>query len=203
MFKDFSLLVVQKLINQLIDCDQITRQQLNQLQGQLLRIEIASPALHFNLYFDEHKIRLDRHPSLQPADATLKLDTAVHGLQLLKMGDDDFQNIPIEGNYQLLFQLQHILKHSHFDLASTLSPYLGHHLATPLRTLQSLPKYGKQTLSNAEFLILDSLRHDSHLFASQWQMDDLQHSLLQLNQRIDRLNVKLDLALQDIERQQQ
>lgn len=203
MFKDFTLLIVQKLVNQLVDCDQITRQQLNQLQGQSLRIEIASPAVHLNVYFDEHKIRLDRHYSPKPADAILKLDTAIQGLQLLKMTDDEFQNIPIEGNYQLLFQLQHILKHSHFDLASTLSPYIGDHLATPLRTLQSLPKYGKQSLENAEFLLLDSLRHDSQLFASQWQMDELQQSLLQLNQRIDRLNAKLDLALQDIERQQQ
>lgn len=203
MFKDFSLLIVQKLLNQLIDCDQITRQQLNQLQGQILRIEIASPAVHLNVYFDEHKIRLDRHHSPQPADATLKLATAVQGLQLLKMRDDEFQNIPIEGNYQLLFQLQHILKQRHFDLASTLSPYLGDHVVMPLRTLQSLPKYGKQSLQNAEFLLLDSLRHDSQLFASQWQMDELQQSLLQLNQRIDRLNAKLDLAQQDLARLQQ
>ncbi|MFB2538217.1 MULTISPECIES: hypothetical protein [unclassified Acinetobacter] len=215
MLAILALGAAQRIINQVIDLDSITRQNLNQLQGQLLRVNIASPMLSVDVYFDENKIRLEPTPTghservsifeqrpfddsqkIQSANATLNLDTAVQGLALLKMSDDEFKNIPLEGDYQLLFKLQSILKQSHFDLASTLSPWVGVNVANQLARVQELPKAAMKSAKSAEFIITDSLQNESGLLASQWQMNELQQELLLLNQRIDRLDAQLEQALQ-------
>ena len=53
MWSILALGAVERLINQLINMDAITRIQFNQLQGKLLRVVIDSPQLSVDVYFDE------------------------------------------------------------------------------------------------------------------------------------------------------
>ena len=55
MWSILALGAVERIIHQVIDLDAITRIQLNQLQGQLLRVVIDHPQLSVDVFFDENK----------------------------------------------------------------------------------------------------------------------------------------------------
>ena len=59
MWSILALGAVERIIHHVIDLDAITRIQLNQLQGQLLRVVINSPQLSVDVFFDENKVRLE------------------------------------------------------------------------------------------------------------------------------------------------
>jgi ubiquinone biosynthesis protein UbiJ len=59
MWSILALGAVERIIHHVIDLDAITRIQLNQLQGQLLRVVIDSPQLSVDVFFDENKVRLE------------------------------------------------------------------------------------------------------------------------------------------------
>jgi ubiquinone biosynthesis protein UbiJ len=59
MWSILALGAAERLVNRVIDLDAITRIQLNQLQGQLLRVVIASPQLSVDVFFDENILRLE------------------------------------------------------------------------------------------------------------------------------------------------
>ena len=56
MWSILALGAVERIIHHVIDLDAITRIQLNQLQGQLLRVVIDSPQLSVDVFFDENKL---------------------------------------------------------------------------------------------------------------------------------------------------
>lgn len=58
MFAVLALGTVETLVNQWIDLDAATRQQLNGLAGKLLRVVIDSPQLSVDVWFDQDKLRL-------------------------------------------------------------------------------------------------------------------------------------------------
>ena len=60
MWSILALGAAERLVNRVIDLDAITRIQLNQLQGQLLRVVIASPQLSVDVFFDENILRLEQ-----------------------------------------------------------------------------------------------------------------------------------------------
>ena len=59
MWSILALGAVERLINQFINLDAITRIQLNTLQSQMLRVVIDTPQLSVDVYFDENKVRLE------------------------------------------------------------------------------------------------------------------------------------------------
>ena len=59
MWSILALGAVERIIHHVIDLDAITRIQLNQLQGQLLRVVIDSPQLSVDVLFGENKVRLE------------------------------------------------------------------------------------------------------------------------------------------------
>lgn len=192
----------QKTINRIIDLDAIMRTQLNQLDGQSLRVRIDSPAISVDVHFDMDKIRLEpsptaslfepraEHMSLLPT-TTLHVANVVALLKLLLSNEQNIGNIPVQGDYRLLMQLKTIVQHSELDFASALTPYVGATVAYELGKIQHLPKMMWQHAQNQAYIVQDYLKEDSGLFAPRWQMDDLQHDTRQLNQEIDRLEAKI------------
>ncbi len=59
MWSILALGAVERIIHHVIDLDAITRIQLNQLQGQLLRVVIDSPQLSVDVFFYLYKVRLE------------------------------------------------------------------------------------------------------------------------------------------------
>ena len=209
MWSILALGAVERIIHHVIDLDAITRIQLNQLQGQLLRVVIDSPQLSVDVFFDENKVRLEptvtghsQTPSIfeqRPYDvqnkiinatATLHVANVVELVKLLLSDMDQMGNIPLQGDYHLLQDIQRIIQQAEPDLAAHLSPWIGPQLAHELAKIQLAPKQLKRSLQSHLFFVEDALKEDSGLFAPRWQMDDLNRETRQLNQEVDRLEAR-------------
>ena len=210
MWSILALGAVERGIHHFINLDAITRIQLNQLQGQLLRVVIDSPQLSVDVFFDDNKVRLeptvtghssapsifetrpfDEQVRISEATATLHVKNVVELLKLLVGDADQIGNIPLTGDYHLLQDIQRIIQQAEPDLAAHLSPWIGPTLAHELAKISLVPKQMKRSLQSHLFFAEDAIKEDSGLFAPRWQMDDLNQSTRQLNQEIDRLEARL------------
>lgn len=210
MWSILALGAVERGIHHFINLDAITRIQLNQLQGQLLRVVIDSPQLSVDVFFDDNKVRLeptvtghssapsifetrpfDEQVRICEATATLHVKNVVELLKLLVGDADQIGNIPLTGDYHLLQDIQRIMQQAEPDLAAHLSPWIGPTLAHELAKISLVPKQMKRSLQSHLFFAEDAIKEDSGLFAPRWQMDDLNQSTRQLNQEIDRLEARL------------
>jgi ubiquinone biosynthesis protein UbiJ len=209
----------ESLINQWIDLDFPTRLQLNQLQGKLLRVVIASPQLSVDAFFDDGKVRLSPTPTgmpdqsnsifeqrpydakqtIQAANTTLSVDTLVDLAKLLWGTAGETGNIPLHGDMGLLLQLQQIMAQTEPDLASKLAPWIGAIPASQIGQIvqQSKTQFlrlGKNISTNAS----ESMFEDSGLFAARWKMDKLQQGSRELKQSIERVQARLKQLQQTI-----
>jgi ubiquinone biosynthesis protein UbiJ len=218
MWSILALGAVERLIHHVINLDAITRIQLNELQGKMLRVVIASPQLSVDVFFDQAKVRLeptvtghsetasifeqrpfDQTQSHTPATATLTVANVVELLKLLLA--DDVGNIPLQGDYHLLQDIQRIMQQAEPDLAAHLSPWIGPSLAHELAKIQLAPKHIKQALQSHLFFAEDALKEDSGLFAPRWQMDDLHQDTRIFNQNLDRAEAKIQQLQAQIDTQ--
>ena len=208
MWSILALGAVERLIHHCINLDAITRIQFNELQDKMLRVVIDSPQLSVDIFFDNEKIRLeptvtghteaasifeqrpfDSVNTITEANATLHVDNVIELAKLLLA--DDVGNIPVQGEYQILQNIQRIIQQAEPDLASQLSPWIGPNLASQIGKMQLAPKQLFKAFDSHLFLAEDFLKEDSGLFAPRWQMDDLNHETRQLTQNIDRLEAKI------------
>ncbi|WP_286859718.1 MULTISPECIES: ubiquinone biosynthesis accessory factor UbiJ [Acinetobacter] len=220
MWSILALGAVERVIHHFIDLDAITRIQLNALAGKMLRVVITSPQLSVDVFFDDGKVRLEptatghteaasifeQRPyetgttQISEATATLQVDNVISLLKLLL--SDEIGNIPLQGDYKLLQEIQRIMQQAEPDLATHLSPWIGPTLAHEIGKLQLAPKHLKRSLQSGLFFMEDTLKEDSDLFAARWQMDDLQQDTRILNQNIDRVEAKIRQLQIQIENQQ-
>ena len=217
MWSILALGAIERVIHQMIDLDGITRIQTNALAGKMLRVVIASPQLSVDVCFDEGKVRLEatatghaeqpsifeqrpfdaQTSSLVEATATLNVKNMVELFSLLV--SDDIGNIPLQGDYKLLQEIQRIMQQAEPDLAAHLSPWIGPTPAHELGKLQLAPQYVKRALQSKLFFAEDTLKEDSGLFAPRWQMDDLNQDTRILNQNLDRVEARIRQLQQQID----
>lgn len=208
MWSILALGAAERLINQFINLDAITRIQLNDLHGKILRVVLDSPQLSVDIFFDQHKVRLeptvtghsetasvfeqrpfDQAQTVSAATATLHVNTLIDLIKLLLA--EDVGNIPLQGDYHLLQDIQQIIQQTEPDLAAKLSPWISPALAHEIAKIQLAPKYMKRALHSHWFFAEDFLKEDTGVLAARWQMDDLSQSTRQLNQNLDRLEAKI------------
>jgi ubiquinone biosynthesis protein UbiJ len=214
MWSILALGAIERLIHHVIDLDAITRIQLNELQGKMLRVVMDSPQLSVDVFFDAHKVRLeptvtrqshhasifedekrssfarsDRNQQVSEATATLQVNNVVELLKLFLV--EDVGNIPLQGDYHLLQDIQRIMQQAEPDLAAHLSPWIGPTLAHELGKIQRAPKQLKRSLESYLFFAEDALKEDTGLFAPRWQMDDLNQDTRIFNQNLDRAEAKI------------
>lgn len=208
MWSILALGAVERLIHHMIDLDAITRIQLNELKGKMLRVVLDSPQLSVDVFFDDGKVRLEPTPtghtesasifeqrpfeqqsSMTEATATLHVKNVVQLLKLLL--SDEVGNIPLQGDYHLLQDIQRIMQQAEPDLAAHLSPWIGPALAHEIGKIQLAPKHLKRSLESYLFFAEDALKEDTGLFAPRWQMHDLQQDTRIFNQNLDRAEAKI------------
>ena len=208
MWSILALGAVERFIHHVIDLDALTRIQLNALQGKMLRVVIDAPQLSVNVFFDQDKVRLeptvtgqsekasifeqrpfDQNQQLSEATATLQVKNVVELLKLLFA--EDVGNIPLQGDYHLLQDIQRIMQQAEPDLAAHLSPWIGPSLAHELGKIQRVPQHLKRSLQSHLFFAEDALKEDLAVFAPRWQMDDLNQDTRILNQNLDRAEAKI------------
>ena len=219
MWSILALGAAERLIHHVIELDAITRIQLNQLQGKVLRVVIDSPQLSVDTVFDYGKVRLEatatghsETPSLfeqrpfDPSSKTTEATAVLHvknTVELLKLLlSDDIGNIPVQGDYHLLQDIQRIIAQAEPDLASHLSPWIGPTLAHEIAKIQLAPKHLKRSLQSHLFFAEDALKEDTGLFAPRWQMDDLHQDTRLLNQNLDRVEAKIQQLQTNIDASQ-
>ena len=161
MWSILALGAVERLIHHVIDLDAITRIQLNELQGKMLRVVLNKPQLSIDVFFDDNKVRLeptvtghsesssifeqrpfDQNQQIVEATATLHVENVVALLKLLL--SEEVGNIPLQGDYHLLQDIQRIMQQAEPDLASHLSPWIGPQLAHEIGKIQNAPKHLKR-----------------------------------------------------------
>lgn len=208
MWSILALGAAERIIHSIIDLDAISRIQLNALQGKMLRVVIDSPQLSIDVCFDDGKVRLEptatghtEAPSIfeqrpfeqstasNEATATLSVKNVIELLKLLMA--EDVGNIPLQGDYHLLQDIQRIMQQAEPDLASHLSPWIGPALAHELGKIQHVPEQLKRSLQSHLFFAQDVLKEDSGLLAPRWLMDDLNQDTRILNQNLDRTEAKI------------
>ena len=208
MWSILALGAVEKLIHHVIDLDAITRILLNELKGKMLRVVIDSPQLSVDVFFDDGKVRLEPTPtghtesasifeqrpfeqqsSMTEPTATLHVKNVVELIKLLLA--EDVGNIPLQGDYHLLQDIQRIMQQAEPDLAAHLSPWIGPALAHEIGKIQLAPKHLKRSLESYLFFAEDALKEDTGLFAPRWQMHDLQQDTRIFNQNLDRAEAKI------------
>lgn len=208
MWSILALGAVERLIHHMIDLDAITRIQLNELKGKMLRVVIDSPQLSVDVFFDDGKVRLEPTPtghtesasifeqrpfeqqsSMTEATATLHVKNVVELIKLLLA--EDVGNIPLQGDYHLLQDIQRIMQQAEPDLAAHLSPWIGPALAHEIGKIQLAPKHLKRSLESYLFFAEDALKEDTGLFAPRWQMNDLQQDTRIFQQNLDRAEAKI------------
>lgn len=208
MWSILALGAVERFIHHIIDLDAITRIQLNKLQGKMLRVVIDSPQLSVDVFFDENKVRLeptatghtdvfsifeqrpfDQSKQITEATTTLHVENVVALCKLLL--SDNIGNIPLQGDYHLLQDIQRIMQQAEPDLAAHLSPWIGPTLAHEIGKVQKVSGQVKQTLKSYAFFAEDTIKEDSGLFAARWQMDELNQNTRKLNQNLDRAEAKI------------
>lgn len=218
MWSILALGAVERFIHHVIDLDALTRIQLNALQGKMLRVVIDAPQLSVDVFFDQDKVRLeptvtgqsekasifeqrpfDQNQQLSEATATLQVKNVVELLKLLFA--EDVGNIPLQGDYHLLQDIQRIMQQAEPDLASHLSPWIGPSLAHELGKIQRVPQHLKRSLQSHLFFAEDALKEDSGLFAPRWQMDDLHQDTRIFNQNLDRAEAKIQQLQAQIDTQ--
>jgi ubiquinone biosynthesis protein UbiJ len=217
MWSILALGVAERLVNHIIDLDAITRVQLNGLQGKLLRVVLDSPQLSIDVFFDDQKIRLEptatgqsestsifeqrpyeqANDTVQEATATLHVQNLIELIKLLFA--EEVGNIPLQGDYHLLQDIQRIMNQAEPDLAAHLSPWIGPALAHEIGKIQLAPKHLKRTLQSQLFFAEDTLKEDLGVFAPRWQMDDLNQDTRIFNQNLDRAEAKIQQLKDQIE----
>ncbi len=125
MWSILALGAVERLIHHVIDLDAITRIQLNQLQGKMLRVVLESPQLSVDVFFHQDKVRLEpsvtgqaERPSIfeqRPFDPQQTITAATATLQVKNVVEllkhflaEAIGTIPVQGDYHLLQDLQRI-----------------------------------------------------------------------------------------------
>ncbi|OTG85691.1 hypothetical protein B9T31_11055 [Acinetobacter sp. ANC 4558] len=219
MWSILALGVAERLINHFIDLDTVTRIQLNELKGKLLRVVIDSPQLSVDVFFDDQKLRLEatatgqsqsssifeQRPFEQENQAT-KATTILHVqniIELIKLlFAQDVGNIPLQGDYHLLQDIQRIMNQVEPDLAAHLSPWIGPALAHEIGKIQHAPQHIKRNIRSYLFFAEDALKEDTGIFAPRWQMDDLIQDTRTFNQNLDRAEAKIQQIKAKIEARQ-
>lgn len=220
MLAVLALGTVETVVNQWIDLDAATRQQLNTLHGKLLRVVIDSPQLSVDVFFDHHKLRLSPTVLGMPAQKTSifeqrpydplyapqQANTTLHVKHLIELGKlmsataGETGNIPLQGDMSLLQQLQRILAQTEPDLASRLSPWIG---AVPAKQIGDVIQHSKQTIHRISSGLLahgeDIISEDSQLFVARWQMQHFKQQVRTLRQDIERAQAKVQQLHQHIQ----
>lgn len=214
MFATLALAAFEHLFNEWIDLDAATRQGFNQLDGKLLRVAIDTPHLSVDVLFDRDRVRLSPTPvgmddapassifeqrPFDPKHAPVAADTTLHvphlvGLAgLLGATAGSTGNVPIQGDFSVLQQIQRVMAQAEPDVSARLAPWIGDTLA---HQIAQLLNQGKQQVSETSQRLREhveaQLKQDNPLLAPRWQAERFVDGVRDLRNDVERLQARLD-----------
>lgn len=201
------------LFNEWIDLDAATRQGFRQLEGKLLRVVIDTPHLSVDVLFDRDRIRLSPTPvgmDDRPAHSLFEqrpfdlkhlpvtADTVLHvphvvGLAgLFGATPGTTGNLPVQGDFSVLQQIQRVIAQAEPDVSARLSPWLGDTVA---HQIAQLLNQGKQQVSQTSQRLFEhaegQLRQENPVLAPRWQAERFVDGVRDLRDDVERLQARL------------
>lgn len=146
----------EKLINMAIASDEITKAGLAPLAGKVLRLKMGMPEINLDVLFTDERLRFEpvttesvfeqsgtmneyQKASMERArlghsrpDCTIIVDNPAQLLNLMRGTEG---NLPIEGDYKVLMQLNQLIAGFDPDVAGQLEPFIGKPMASQLHLL--------------------------------------------------------------------
>lgn len=203
---------LEKVINLALTRDTITQAHLHALSGKILRVSVQQPLFTVDILFNDDHLRLEpaiaqttespfetnqttnpETTSLNQPDCTLTITTLVDLLALLTQPAD---NIPLDGDYNILIHCQELLASFEPSFGNKLQPFFGTTIAEQINTLID---YLKNLFSPAANKTMPDgkawLYEDNTLLAKQQQINQLKQQLHDLKTDVEREQTKLNQLL--------
>jgi len=185
--------MAEESVNAVLRNDPASLQQLSQLEGKIIAIQLTQPDLRFAILPNADGLQLHSQLGLD-ADVTLT-GTASDFIRLLSSPDKAdamFGNgISVTGNNGLATQLQHILSASHFDWEAKLAGLIGDLPAHQLAGFFSFKGNQYRTAGNSLMENLQEyLKEESDLLPHRAQVEDFLNAVDTLRDDADRLEAR-------------
>lgn len=184
-------------LNQLLQKDPKTLQQLGQLAGKVIRFDISQPSLQLTLIPSAAGLELLLQASA-PADLTLQ-GQASDFLQLLSSESPDEKlfgkGIDVHGDTGLATQFSQLLRGFSIDWEAWLADYIGDTAAHPVATFINQQgkalRHASQSLSQNT---LEYLQEEIKLLPPRVEVEVFIEQVEQLRDDVDRLEARIKLA---------
>lgn len=190
--------MIDKAINKLLFTSPYVEKQLEQLAGKSVTIDVSIPKLLISMLFEPTGVFFQEvnEPDLTLSGtgaAFLKVASAQDKQQALMANA-----IGIQGDSQVLMQLQALMENADIDVELLLSEYIG---SLPAHQISDASKWFLSFAKDTGITIKDTsvnyLKHESNLLVQpfeieQWMddVDELTYALDRLEQRVTRLQNK-------------
>lgn len=194
MLFSLTLSLFETAVNKILQTDEVAlvliKKKLNQKR---LMVDLVSPAIKVDVFFDETKIRLSQsvanpHSS---ADCSVHCETVVELIGLL-LSTQKNGNLPVKGDVGVLFAITDVMKNAQFNPSLLIQPFVGSAVSGYLKdALASLRKEQQKKAQQASFYAKEWLKEDNDVLAKRWQMNNHTQSVRALRTNVDRLEAKL------------
>jgi len=192
-------IALEAAINRGIALDPESREQLADISGKVIAIELDKLDRRIVMHIDEHRIRLLTNFA-DKADATIRgTPTALAQMGLNKDKGPAGSNVSFSGDPDLGQRFQHILDRFEIDWEGELAKFTGDVVAHQIgKTARHFFSWLKEAGSSLEQTAADYVRHETRLaigndeleqFLS--EVDTLRNDVARVEQRVNRLRKRL------------
>ena len=207
----------EKLINLAIASDEITKAGLVPLAGKVLRLNMGTPEVNLDVLFSEERLRFEpvttksvfeqsgnmterQKASLARSrlghsrpDCIITVDNPAQLLNLMRGTEG---NLPIEGDYRVLMQLNQLVAGFDPDVAGQLEPFIGKPMASQLHLLISQLKgswrhSAKRAFNDVSDWANDVAGNSAPDPVDVTEVNELKQQLLKLRADVEREEAKL------------
>ncbi len=207
----------EKLINIAIASDEITKAGLVPLAGKVLRLNMGTPEVNLDVLFSEERLRFEpvttksvfeqsgnmterQKASLARSrlghsrpDCIITVDNPAQLLNLMRGTEG---NLPIEGDYRVLMQLNQLVAGFDPDVAGQLEPFIGKPMASQLHLLISQLKgswrhSAKRAFNDVSDWANDVAGNSAPVPVDVTEVNELKQQLLKLRADVEREEAKL------------
>ncbi|HAR75138.1 MAG TPA: hypothetical protein DCR60_02750 [Psychrobacter sp.] len=207
----------EKLINIAIASDEITKAGLVPLAGKVLRLNMGTPEVNLDVLFSEERLRFEpvttksvfeqsgnmterQKASLARSrlghsrpDCIITVDNPAQLLNLMRGTEG---NLPIEGDYRVLMQLNQLVAGFDPDVAGQLEPFIGKPMASQLHLLISQLKgswrhSAKRAFNDVSDWANDVAGNSAPDPVDVTEVNELKQQLLKLRADVEREEAKL------------
>lgn len=189
------LKAIEAIINQAIKLDPLARQRLEKLAGKRFRIESTEPVADVLIEIDEQTISIIP-PDDQPVTSHLTGDLSA--FTKLMSADDKAAalinaDLRLQGDSQLLIELQEILSHMEFDWEYHLAQHIGD---LPAHMIGKVGRNSANWIKHTQPVFMRHLKEyileEAKLSPSKSELDGFITMIQNLDEQVERLEAKIN-----------